>query len=345
MSQVLNIQLAQIFNKNISIKILMIILNDIETCLLLIVVGNLFTLDYLSCCIYFLCTLICELSKAFIIEKQDSIVSWTVLTAEWHICLLVNDSLKVIWNRTCISVSILILKDDGCLIWKNLNISLTIYKRNSLYCLKLLMAYDYRCNVLVVAGNLPTENDIDQLSCIHGADIFRLKEFVIDNGKVIINLALDDHVLHEVLHGWSIFMVYLHMLWLIEDNICIQVCQLILCQSILVVKVHKNRSRNKVILLSVHASDVALIKSYKLKTLKYCSLVKSMILMIQHVCWYKHRADTGKHLQILIFLTSQLLSCICSYGSVIFLIAVFYFSSDDIVSMSVGWTNQLILII
>ena len=93
---------------------------DIKASLLLVIIRHFITLDDLSSSIYFLRILICELSDTLIVKEQDSIISWTILAADWHISLLINDSLEMIWYRTRITVTILILEDDRCIIRQNL---------------------------------------------------------------------------------------------------------------------------------------------------------------------------------------------------------------------------------
>ena len=212
MSQVLYIKSAEILDKNVCIKILMIVLNYIQAGLLLIIIGYLITLDDLSRSIYLLCILVGKLSKTLIIIKKNSVVSWAVFLTNRHIRLLINYPLKMIRNRSGISVSVSVLKYNGCVVGKYLDICFAIYKRNSLNRLQLFVIYDYCRNLFIVADDLSSENDIDKLSCIHGAYIFRLKEFVVDDCKIIIYLALYDHVLHKVFHSRSVLMIYLHML-------------------------------------------------------------------------------------------------------------------------------------
>ena len=84
------------------------------------------------------------------------------------------------------------------------------------------------------------ENNIDKLTREEAAHAFRLKELIIDHCKVIVNLALDDHIFHEIFHSRCIFMVYLHMFSLIEDHVCIEICKLLLIKGVLVIKVHQN---------------------------------------------------------------------------------------------------------
>ena len=107
--------------------------------------------------------------------------------------------------------------------------------------MQFFVRYHDSSDLLVRAYDLSPENDIDKLSGIHGAYTVRLKEFIIDNSQVIIDSSLHDHFLHEIFHRRCIFMIYLHMLRFIEDNVCIEICKLIFGKRILIIQIHKNR--------------------------------------------------------------------------------------------------------
>ena len=116
MSQIFYIKSVKILCKYIRIKILMIILDNVKACLLLIIMRYLFALDDISGSIDFLCVLIGKRSYTLVIKEKNSVIPWTVLSADRHICLLVHYPLKMIWNRSCITVSVVILKNDRCII-------------------------------------------------------------------------------------------------------------------------------------------------------------------------------------------------------------------------------------
>ena len=165
------------------------------------------------------------------------------------------------------------------------------------------MGNDNRANIWIRADNLSAENNIDEFSSIHGAYIVWIQELIVENRQVVIYLTLVDHVLHEIFHGWRILMINLHMLRFVVNNICIEVCQFIFCQGVLVIQIHKNGRRNQFILLQIHRTDVALIQSDELQGLEDSCSVESMIFMIQHIAGNQHRTNRGKNLQVLRFLT------------------------------------------
>jgi len=111
----------------------MVIFNNIQICLLLVIIGDLITVNNISCGIDLDCLLECEITKLLIVMQQHPVIPRTVFTADIHICIFIYNTFQSIRNRSRIPVSRAILEDNGSRVRQNLHICFAVYDRYALY--------------------------------------------------------------------------------------------------------------------------------------------------------------------------------------------------------------------
>ena len=156
------------------------------------------------------------------------------------------------------------------------------------------MGYKDSCYVLVVAHYLSLKYYVYDLRGKFRLDRFGVKKLIIYDCEIITHLALEYHLLHEPLYGRNKITIYRHLISLVHDDTGINICQLIICQHILVAEVSEYRLRYLIIASPVHTPDKALVEPNILEILLCSITVIPVISRIVHPVFDEYTAHRLK---------------------------------------------------